>query len=592
MAKKTKKQSKENKVLLYSENMTVSDIAQALNLGNAAIVKKLINLGIMANVNQVLDKETAELLAIEAGYDFKLKKTEIENFIEEIKIEDKPEDLKPRAPIVTVMGHVDHGKTTLLDTIRSTRVAKGEAGGITQHIGAYQVERKGRKITFIDTPGHAAFSQMRARGAQITDIVILIVAADEGVRPQTIEAIDHAKAAKVPIIVAVNKMDRPNANPDQVLTDLSKHGILTESWGGDIPVVKISAIKNKGIDELLDIVELLSDLNEYKANPDRDVISTVIEARLDRGRGPVATVIIQAGTLKIGDNFVVGNTYGKVRTLTNPQGKRIKKALPSEPVEVTGLIEVPCAGDHLIVHPDEKRVREIAQQKKDSARDGKLSTKPKTLDSLLSSKENKDKELNVIIKTDVQGSQDAIANVLDEIDVEGFHANIIRSQVGQITESDIILAAASNAFIIGFNVRPTQNVRQIAKMHGVEIRLYSIIYEVQEDIEKALKGKLSPKTKEVIIGEALVRDIFKFSKVGVIAGSYVQQGVIKRSAKVRVIRNQIVIYEGEIDGLKRFKDDVKEVTNGYECGISIKNFNDIKVGDIIEACEDVEDNNA
>jgi translation initiation factor IF-2 len=486
------------------------------------------------------------------------------------------------------MGHVDHGKTTLLDTIRKTRVASGEAGGITQHIGAYQIKRKDRKITFIDTPGHAAFTEMRARGAKVTDIVILVVAADDGVMPQTVEAIDHAKAAGVPIIVAVNKIDKPTANPELVMTELSERGVQSESWGGNVPFVEISALKNQGINELLDIVELLADLEDYKANPNRKAIGTVVEARLDRGRGPVATIIVETGTLNIGDNFVVGSTYGKVRTLNDDLKRSIKSAYPSQPVEVTGLQDVPAAGDRLMVFEDEKKVKQIALERSSEERETTLRVKPKSLDSLLGDIAAAEKELNLIIRADVQGSIEALSGLLEKINIQGFHVNIIRSQVGAITENDVILAEASQSIIIGFNVRPTADVRNLAQDKGIEIRLYNVIYKVQEDIEAALKGMLAPVFEEVVIGQAEIREIFKSSKVGTIAGCYVTDGVIERNSLVRVLRNQIVVYEGKLASLKRFKDDVKEVKTGYECGLSIANFNDIKVGDVIEASKSKE----
>lgn len=580
--------AKPSKVFNYREGMIVSDVAKELNLNNAVIIKKLINLGIMANVNQPLDRDVIELLVLDTDYVFKEEEIQKEVKIEDIKIVDDEKDLVSRPPIVTVMGHVDHGKTTLLDTIRKARVASGEAGGITQHIGAYQIKRKDRKITFIDTPGHAAFTEMRARGAKVTDIVILVVAADDGVMPQTIEAIDHAKAAGVPLIVAVNKIDKPTANPELVMTELSEKGVQSEAWGGNVPFVEISALKNQGINDLLDIVELVADLEDYKANPNRLAIGTVVEARLDKGRGPVATIIIETGTLNIGDNFVVGSTYGKVRTLNDDLNRPIKKATPSQPVEVTGLQEVPAAGDRLMVFEDEKTVRQLAMERSLEDRETSLRVKPKSLDSLLGDIEASEKELNLIIRADVQGSIEALSGLLEKINVQGFHVNIVRSQVGAITENDVILAEASQSIIIGFNVRPTAVVRNLADDKGIEIRLYNVIYKVQEDIEAALKGMLAPVFEEVVIGQAEVREIFKSSKVGTIAGCYVTDGVIERNSLVRVLRNQIVVYEGRLASLKRFKDDVKEVKTGYECGLSIANFNDIKIGDVIEASKSKE----
>lgn len=586
MAKKqTKKtpQPKKEKILEYVPEMTVGEIAESLGVSPAVLIKQLITLGIMANVNQVLDREVVDLIVGELGYKIVEKQETTDKVLEEVEILEDPKNLKPRPPIVTVMGHVDHGKTTLLDTIRAARVAEGEAGGITQHIGAYQVKKNGSLITFIDTPGHAAFTEMRARGAQVTDIVILVVAADDGVMPQTLEAVDHAKAAKVPLVVAVNKIDKPHAQPDRVMQELAEHEVMPEAWGGDVPFVNISALKNEGIDELLEVVQLVAELEELKANPNRDAVGSVIEARLDKGRGAVATIIVEHGTLKVGDNFVVGNTYGKVRTIHNDLRKQVKKATPSQPVEITGLDDVPQAGDRLIVLEDEKEARTIAEKRAEEEREGALKATTKSLDMLLGDMEAAEKELNLIIKVDVQGSIEALSGILSKIDIEGFHVNIIRSTVGAISETDIILAEAADAIVIGFNVRPSAAVRNLAEEKGVEIRLYSVIYKVQEDIIAALEGMLEPELEERIIGQAEVRELFKASKVGTIAGCFVTDGVIERDSLVRVIRDSIVIYEGELASLKRFKDDVKQVKNGYECGLSIKNYNDIKIGDIIEA---------
>ena len=582
-AKKGNKTQPKEKKFIYKDNMKVSEVAQGLDLSPAALIKKLINLGIMSNVNQVLDRDVVELLVDDQGYKFEVEKITDLTRYDEIEIKEDPKNLVSRPPIVTVMGHVDHGKTTLLDTIRKTRVAQGEAGGITQHIGAYQVKRKGSVITFIDTPGHAAFTEMRARGAKVTDIVILVVAADDGVMPQTIEAIDHARAAKVPLIVAVNKIDKPTANPDRVMTALSERGVLAEAWGGDVPFVNVSALKNQGIDELLDVVELVAEIGELKANPNRLAIGTVIESRLDRGRGPVATIIIEQGTLKVGDNFVIGTTFGRIRTIHDDLGRLQKQAKPSQPVEITGLNDVPMAGDMLMVFPDERTARQISEERAHREREDQLKGQRRTLDSLFGDMEAAEKELNLIIKVDVQGSTEALTGLLEKIDIEGFHCNIIRSNVGAITENDIILAEASNAIVIGFNVRPTAAVRTLAEEKGIEIRLYSVIYKVQEDIIAALEGMLEPELEEQIIGQAEVRDTFRISKVGTIAGCYVTDGVIERDSLVRVIRDSIVVYEGKLSSLKRFKDDARSVRAGYECGIGIQNYNDIKVGDIIEA---------
>mgnify|MGYP001065303786 FL=1 len=573
----------ENKKFIYKEGMNVAEIAEGLGLSAAVVIKKLISLGIMANVNQVLEQDMVELIVDDLGYTFEIEKvTDITRY-DEIDIVNDPKDLVKRPPIVTVMGHVDHGKTTLLDTIRKARVAQGEAGGITQHIGAYQVKRKGSVITFIDTPGHAAFTEMRARGAKVTDIVILVVAADDGVMPQTIEAVDHAKAAKVPLIVAVNKIDKPTANPERVMTQLSERGVIAEAWGGDIPFVEVSALKGEGIDELLDVVELVSEMEELKANPKRLAIGSVIEARLDRGRGPVATIIVEHGTLRVGDNFVIGSTYGRVRTIHDDLGRLAKQATPAQPVEITGLNDVPQAGDMLMVFADERTARDIAEERTRRDREGQLKGQKRTLDSLFGDMESAEKELNLIIKVDVHGTTEALNGLLEKIDIEGFHVNIVRSTVGAITENDILLAEASDAIVIGFNVRPSAAVRNLADEKGIEIRLYSVIYKVQEDIIAALQGMLEPEFEETVIGQAEVRDIFKISRIGTIAGCFVTDGVIERDSLVRVIRESIVVYEGKLASLKRFKDDARSVRAGYECGISIVNYNDIKVGDIIEA---------
>lgn len=581
-----KPKQEENKVFIYKNDMTVADVAQGLSISNAAMIKKLMSQGLMATVTQVIDRDTIEVIAIDEGYEVQDEViTDVTRF-DEIEIVDDPKDLVKRPPIVTVMGHVDHGKTTLLDTIRKSRVVEGEAGGITQHIGAYQVVRNDEKITFIDTPGHAAFTEMRARGAKVTDIVILVVGADDGVMPQTIEALDHARAAKVPIVVAVNKIDRPSANPDRVMTELSERGLVPEAWGGDTPFVQVSALKNIGIDELLDVIQLLSEINEFKANPNRLARGTVIEASLDKGRGSVATFIVETGTLKVGDYIVVGNTYGKIRTMTDDLGNRFDEAGPSQPVEVTGLNEVPQAGDIFMAFKDEKMTRNIASDRQSRQKETELKQmKKRSLDSLLGEIEEETKELNIIIKGDVQGSIEALRGMLEKIDIDGFHVNVVRHSVGAITENDVTLASASDAIIIGFNVRPTAAVKRVADAEGVEIRLYSIIYRIQEDIEAALKGMLEPEFEEIVTGQAEVRETYKISRIGTIAGCMVTDGVIKRDALVRVLRDGIVIYEGKLASLKRFKDDAKEVRNGFECGLSIENFNDIKVGDVIEASQ-------
>lgn len=571
-------------ILSYKDGMNVSEVAKAMDVSSAVIIKKLMLMGMMTSVNQVIDRDTVELIALEEGFEVIDEViTDVTRF-DEMETNDDPKDLVKRPPIVTIMGHVDHGKTTLLDTIRKSRVAQSEAGGITQHIGAYQVDYKGEKVTFIDTPGHAAFTEMRARGAKVTDIVIIVVAADDGVMPQTIEAIDHAKAANVPIIVAVNKMDRPQANPDKVMTSLSERGLTPEEWGGQTPYVKISALKNEGIDALLELIILVSEVEELKANPKRFAQGTVIEARLDKGRGSVATLIVESGTLRVGDYLACGNTYGKVRTMEDDLKNRYKEALPAMPIEITGLNEVPKAGDIFKAFDDEKMTRQIAEERQSRDREKELKKRSKTsLESLMGDIESSEKELNLIIKGDVNGSIEALKGLLEKIDVEGFHVNVLRGEVGAISESDVTLASATKSILIGFNVRPTASVKALADTQGVEIRLYSIIYRIQEDIEAALKGMLAPKFEEIVIGQAEIRETFKVSKIGTIAGCIVTDGSIVRDSLVRVLRDGIVVYEGKLASLKRFKDDAKEVRQGFECGLSIENFNDLKVGDIVEA---------
>ena len=576
-------------VIVYKEGMRVGEIAASLNVAPAELIKKLFMLGIMANVNNTLDFDNTEILVSEYGKELKREETvDVANF-EEFVVNDKEEDLVKRPPVVTIMGHVDHGKTTLLDTIRKTNVVEGEAGGITQAISAYQVIHNGEKITFIDTPGHAAFTEMRARGASITDIVIIIVAADDGVMPQTKEAIDHAKAAGVPILVAVNKIDKPEANPERVMTELAEYGLTPDSWGGDTIYTNISAKQGTGIDELLENILLVAEMGEYKANPSRYAMGTVIESRLDKQVGPIATVLIGNGTLRLGDPVVVGTSYGKVRTLKDDKGKEITEAEPSKPVEITGLSEVPEAGDRFMAFETEKEAHSISDQRKVASKlkDNKANDAV-SLDDLFNKIGEGLKEIKIIIKADVHGSAEAVKNSLEKIEVEDVRVNVIRSSVGAITESDIVLAKASNAIIVGFNVRPTNTIRDYAKEQNVEIRLYNIIYKAVEEIEAAMKGMLEPVYEEKIIGSAEVRQLFKFSKVGTIAGSYVTEGVIKRDAKARIIRDGIVIYDGDIGSIQREKDTAKEVKKGLECGITISNFNDIKVGDIIEVYEMVE----
>lgn len=569
-------------VLVYKEGMTVADMATGLGKTIAQVVMKLMQLGIMANQNQSVDRETVELVALDFGYELKDEVVTDATRFDEFTIEDKEDALMKRPPVVTIMGHVDHGKTTLLDYIRNSRVAAGEAGGITQHIGAYQVERKGEKITFIDTPGHAAFTEMRVRGAQVTDIVVLVVAADDGVMPQTEEAISHAKAAKCPIIVAVNKCDKPSANPDRVMEELTHYDIIPEAWGGSTPFVQISALKGMGVDDLLDVIQLTAEMMDLKANPSRLATGSVIEAELDKGRGPVATFLVQNGSLRVGDYVVCGDTYGRVRTMEDDRHIKYNESLPSMAVVVTGLDDVPFAGDKFMALSSEKEAREISEQRTSRTKDKLNAASKKTLEELFRSKDDA-KELNLIVKADLQGSAEALKQSLEKIKVDDFKVNVIRCSVGAITDTDIILASASNAIVLGFNVRPTAAVRQTAAEKGVEIRLYSIIYKLLEDIEAALKGMLEPEYEEVVIGQAEVRNTFKISKVGTVAGCYVTDGVIQSNSLVRIIRDGIVVYEGKMASLKRFKDDAKEVKYGYECGITIENFNDIKEGDIIEA---------
>ncbi len=590
---KTKLQSNTNtnneKIVLYKENMTIGNLAEKLGVSGAELIKKLFMLGVMATINNTISFENAEILVSDYGKELKREETaDVTNF-EEFEIIDDEENLVKRPPVVTIMGHVDHGKTTLLDAIRKTSVASTEAGGITQAISAYQVNHNGQTITFIDTPGHAAFTEMRARGAKITDIIIIIIAADDGVMPQTREAIDHALAAKVPIIVAINKMDKPGANPERIMTDLTEYGLTPEEWGGNTLFNKISAFKGEGISDLLENILLVAEMEDYKANPKRYATGTVVEARLDKHVGPIVTLLIQNGTLRIGDPIVVGCAYGKVRTLKNDLGEEILEALPSMPVEITGLNDMPIAGDKFMAFETEKQARSIGEERKVQARmnDNKMSNSV-SLDDLFSKIQEGVKEINVIVKADVNGSSEAVKNSLEKLDVEGVKVKVIRSSVGAITESDIVLAKASNALIIGFNVRPSNSIRDYAKENGVEIRLYNIIYKAVEEMEAAMKGMLDPIFEEQITGSAEVRKIFKFSKVGIIAGSYIVDGVVKNNSKARVIRDSVVIYDGNINSLQREKDSVKEVKKGFECGITVENFNDIKVGDIIEAYEMVE----
>lgn len=580
--------SQDENTILYKEGMTVTDLATELNVTPIELVKKLMGLGIMASVNQSLDYDTSEVISSE--YDKTLKKEEtqdISNF-ENYEIEDNEEDLVPRPPVVTIMGHVDHGKTTLLDAIRNTDVVAGEAGGITQAIGAYSVKCNDKLITFIDTPGHAAFTEMRARGASITDIVIIIVAADDGVMPQTKEAIDHAKAAGVPIIVAINKIDKPEANIDRIMTALVENGLTPEEWGGDVIVNKISAKTGTGINELLENILLVAEMQEYKANPNRYATGAVIESKKDNKVGTTATLLIQNGTLRLGDPIVIGNYYGKVRTLKDDRGNNIVEAKPSTPVEVTGISEVPSAGDKFMAFESEKQAKEIAHERQLRAKEADTNFSGMTLEDLFGRIKEGEKEINVILKADVNGSLEAVKNALVKIDVEGVKINVIRGGVGAITESDVVLASASQAIIIGFNVRGNVATMDTAKQYGIEIKTYDIIYKVVEDMENAMKGMLDPEYEEKVTGTAEIRQIFKFSKVGLIAGCHVLSGTIKNHAKARIIRDDVIVYNGSVNTLQHEKDQVKEVKKDMDCGMTLEHCQDYKEGDIIEVYELVE----
>ncbi len=580
--------STDENVVLYKENMTVKDLAEELVVNANDIIKKLMGLGLMVNVNQTIDFDNASLIAMD--YDKTLKNEEsqdVSNF-EEYEITDNEEDLVGRPPVVTIMGHVDHGKTSLLDYIRHSKVTETEFGGITQHIGAYQVEHNGSKITFIDTPGHAAFTEMRARGASVTDIVIIIVAADDGVMPQTKEAIDHAKAADVPIIVAVNKIDKPEANKEKIRQEMSEAGITPEEWGGEYPFVDISAHTGEGIDLLLETIQTISEVENFKANPNRYAVGSVIESRVDKNIGGVASLLIQNGTLRLGDPVVVGTCFGKIRTMKNDLGESIVSAGPSTPVEITGLSDNPSAGDKFMAFETESEAKSVASKRASYERDTKLNKQALSLDDLFNKINAGQKEINVVLKADVRGSEEAVRNALEKIDVEGVKVTVIRSGIGTITESDVVLANASNAIIIGFNVSPTSITKEIAKEYNVEIRLYTIIYKVVEEMELAMKGMLDPEFEEKDLGEAEIRKIFKFSKVGNIAGVFVSEGIIKNGSLARLVRDGIVVYEGKIASVQREKDAQKEVKKGFECGITLENFSDIKEGDIIKSYEMVE----
>ncbi len=583
------KVEQDDNVVIFKEGMTVSDLANALGINGVEIIKGLMNLGVMVSLNNVISFDDATILVMDYGKELKREETQDEVNFEKLEITDNESDLTQRPPVVTIMGHVDHGKTTLLDTVRKSSVVSGEAGGITQHIGAYQVTYNDKKITFIDTPGHEAFTEMRARGASITDIVIIIVAADDGVMPQTKEAIDHAKAAKVPIIVAINKIDKPDSNPDKVMTEMAASGLTPDVWGGDTVFANVSAATGEGIDNLLENILLVAEMESLKANPNRYALGSVIEAKLDKAVGPIVTLLIQNGTLRIGDPIVVGTTYGKVRTLKNDNNEEIVEALPSTPVSITGINEIPTAGDKFMAFENEKQARSIAEARKEAFKQKNSSNREiLTLEDLFSKIQEGIKEINIVLKADVKGSEEAVRNALEKLEVEGVKVNIIRSGTGTITESDVVLANASNAIIIGFNVRPNSITTEVAKEYGVEIRLHNIIYKAVEELEAAMKGMLDPEYEEKVLGQAEVRQLFKFSKVGTIAGCYVTNGVVKSNAKARIIRDGIVLYDGNINSVQREKESVKEVKSGFECGITIENYNDLKEKDVIEAYEIVE----
>ena len=580
-------QANEN-VILYKNGMTVADLAKELNISGTDIIKKLMSLGLKVALNQGISFENAEIIALDYRKTLKKEETQdIANF-EEFEVTDNESDLVKRPAVVTIMGHVDHGKTTLLDYIRHSKVVDTEFGGITQHIGAYQIEHNGEKITFIDTPGHAAFTEMRARGASVTDIVIIIVAADDGVMPQTKEAIDHAKSANVPIIVAINKIDKPNINIERVMQEMSENGVTPEEWGGDIPFVKISAQTGEGIDLLLETIQTISEVNEYKANPNRYAIGTVIESKMDKNIGGIASLLIQNGTLRLGDPIVVGTFFGRVRTMKNDLGISIVEAGPSTPVEITGLQDNPSAGDKFMAFETESEAKHVAAKRRDAAKLNKNKKEVVSLDDLFSKIKSGQKEINVVLKADVRGSEEAVKNALEKIDIEGVKVHVIRSGIGTVTESDVVLANASNAIIIGFNVVPSSITKEVAKQYNVDIRLYTIIYKVIEEMELAMKGLLDPEFEEKVLGNAEIRKIFTFSKIGKIAGCYVTEGIVKNGANARVIRDGTIIYDGKIASVQREKDVVKEVKKGFECGITLENYSDIKEGDIIENYEMVE----
>ena len=579
----SERKRRENTIVLESR-VTVAELAAKLNISAAELISKLISLGVMVSINQVVETDLAQMIAEDYGYEVEL---EVDKFEEELieAAEDREEDLKERAPVVTVLGHVDHGKTSLLDAIRKANVTSQEAGGITQHIGAYEAIYQDKKIVFLDTPGHEAFTAMRARGAQVTDIAVIVIAADDGVMPQTGEAINHVKAAEVPIIVAINKIDKADANPERVKQQLTEYGLVAEEWGGEAIMVEVSALKKTGLDTLMEMILLVAEMAELKANPDKPARGTVIEAKLEKGRGSVATVLIQEGTLRVGDSVVCGTIYGKVRAMVNDKGKRIKKAGPSTPVEIIGLTAVPESGDDLQAVKDDRMARQVAEKRAEKRREIELKKTAKvSLDDLFDQIRKGDvKDLNIIIKADVQGSVEALRESLLKLSTDEVRVQIIHEGVGAVTESDVMLASASNALIIGFNIRPEQNVRKTAELERVEIRLYRVIYEAIEDVQNALKGMLAPELREAVQGQAEVRQLFKISRLGTVAGSHVIEGKITRTANIRVIRDGVVVHEGKIATLRRFKDDVREVLSGYDCGIMLEKFHDFKEGDIIEA---------
>jgi len=575
-------------IVLYKNGMTVANLAESLQISGTDIIKKLMSLGLMVGLNQPIDFENAEIIALDYGKTLKKEETQDVTNFEEYEVSDKESDLTLRPAVVTIMGHVDHGKTTLLDYIRHSKVVEGEFGGITQHIGAYQITHNGVKITFIDTPGHAAFTEMRARGASVTDIVIIIVAADDGVMPQTKEAIDHAKSAGVPIIVAVNKIDKPNINIERIMQEMSENGVMPEAWGGDIPFVNISAQTGEGVDLLLETIQTISEVNGYKANPNRYAMGTVIESKVDKNIGGVASLLIQNGTLRIGDPVVVGTFFGRVRTMKNDLGVSIVEAGPSTPVEITGISDNPSAGDKFMAFETESEAKSVAAKRKDALKLQKNKKEVVSLDDLFAKIQSGQKEINVVLKADVRGSEEAVKNALEKIDVEGVRVHVIRSGIGTITESDVVLANASNAIIIGFNVIPSSITKEVAKEYNVDIRLYTIIYKAIEEMELAMKGMLEPEFEEKVLGTAEIRKIFTFSKVGKIAGCYVNDGIMKNGANARVIRDGVIIYDGKINSIQREKDQVKEVKKGFECGITLENYLDIKEGDTIQNYEMVE----